>query len=327
MELSDGFRGDLLKLIAGTIDASAIVARYGTHYANSVTYGGLSKAEKSVTSQEIGSFAEEKWDASGSGGAKGASVSGGYGETSGSSTRNDSMFSQSDFIAVGGIGTTSSGGHAVGDNDTVPVRYDLYPLSDLLTPIFFPGNEKRLLGPARAKLSQSIDQHMEKAPAFSDINIGPKIYRLEFKSLSCSHKGDESGNEISIVGKIFALWHSDGGVSDLTLLDEPNGKSMSCGSGAASMPINKKALVVLSKNTTESKKSGFGKFLVGTSYLYEDDNSFDDLDDKIEFVELIGQSHQTDFAQAANGQTTSFFTGGENGAPSLKLTVQVTELK
>ncbi len=169
MLLDADFKYDILQLAQGDMSAQAFVAKYGTHYANAIHYGGIGKAQRSVTTTEFKQWAKESNSYKQEGGFDGgpaASIKakGGLTMASGDSSGRSSMFSTESWSAAGGSGSMTSLGWNVDERNSVPVRYDLRPLSELISPIFF-GEEwsttqRAGLLQARASLDAEITRYL-----------------------------------------------------------------------------------------------------------------------------------------------------------------------
>ncbi len=331
MVLADGFRRDLESFINNPANPQNIIRTYGSHYANAITYGGLGKAEKTMNSQQIGSYVSEKITSQQSVSFKGATLDGGFSSATSSSNSNESVFTQDDFLAVGGSGSMSASGWTVSDRDTVPVRYDLRPLSDLLSPLYFPSKgdvaRARKVNAARAKLSDAVTAHMASGPAFSDENIAPRLYRVEIHSLRCLDKGHDPSNSISVFGKIAMIYHDDGGVRTIDLFDKPEPVPLFCNNSSSNrgMPLGQKVTIIASRNTEESRLSGFASLMIFPIRLTEADDGVFDPHDPIE--DPRGNDVQVQLSTLANGQKRFLTFGTGEYAPTLRLEYTVTELK
>lgn len=334
-QLSDGFRRRMQMLIDGRDTPENFIGTFGTHYANAIIYGGLGRATKDMRSTEVGNFLSEKYSASVNGGVKGASLNGGFSEARSSSTNQQSVFTAEQFEAIGGSGSMSLSGWNVQDSDTVPVRYDLRPLSELLSPIYFPsnGDQNTVIkqNQARAKLSRAIEARMRSAPRLPDRYVGPRIYRVTFNKLTCLDNGDEGDATVDVYGKIAFGYHDDTGTKSINLFSatESSPKSIYCQRGNSSgVSLDRTALIVLSATAPSGSDSGFGRFYITDSQLFEDDNSFTDLDDRINADNRSTRLLSTAVAQAGRtGQVRDRFGSASADAPTLQVEYTITELK
>lgn len=286
MLLSADFKYDILQLAQGRTSAQAIIAKYGTHYANAIHYGGIGKAQRSVTTSEFKQWAKESNGFKQEGGFDGgpaASIKakGGLTMASGDSRGGSSMFSTESWSASGGSGSMTSLGWNVDERNAVPVRYDLRPLSELISPIFF-GEEwstaqRAGLLQARAGLDAEITRYLQSQPRADERTLGPAVYQLTFHGLQCVNNGDEGKADAYLYGDINVqvIGQEPGQTVNLFTAQESNPTKISC-NGGAEHPINRTVFV-----TGSRKGDGAASFLMSASGLYEDDNSFTDLDDPI----------------------------------------------
>lgn len=203
-QLSPEFKADLTDMIMGLRTGYDIVAKYGTHYANAITYGGAAVATKTFSQTEYATWRSENESASVSGGAKG--VSGNAGASEQESSRQNSLvsFSRSDFRSVGGTGGTTIEGFTPGERP-VPVLYDLRPISELARPFYLPELPRGMwqsFERAQKDLDQAIAYRFDQVP-LEQINVTPQaIYKVTFQGITCDAKGDEGDNEIELSGDI-----------------------------------------------------------------------------------------------------------------------------
>lgn len=292
MLLDADFKYDILQLAQGGISAQAFVAKYGTHYANAIHYGGIGKAQRSVTTTEFKQWAKEsngyKQNGGFDGGPAGSiNAKGGLTMASGDSKGGSSMFSTESWSAAGGSGSMTSLGWNVDERNSVPVRYDLRPLSDLISPIFF-GEEwstpqRAGLLQARASLDAEITRYLQSQPKPDARVLGPAVYQLTFHGLKCINNGDEGNADAYLYGDINATITGlePSQTVNLFTAAEANPTKISC-NGGAEHPINRTVIVAGSR-----KGDGAAAFLLSASGLYEDDNSFTDLDDPISVTSKV----------------------------------------
>ncbi|TRD10096.1 hypothetical protein FGU71_14000 [Erythrobacter insulae] len=330
IQLSDNFKRAIDQLANGRMTARQFRETYGSHYSKAIVYGGLGKAEKTMTSEQVASFVSEKYQAGGEGNLKGANLSGSFGESKSSSNSNESVFTRDEFEAVGGSGSMSFSGWSVSDADTVPVRYDLRPLSDLINPIFLDISTYEDLTKylkAYNALKAEIDNYVESAPKLSNRTVGPKIYEIFVDRLYCTNKGDNDGNSAYVYGKFTLLYRGDARDSQsITLMDSSeNGQKMFCGSGASgAQRIGKKALVTVTANSQYSGGGDHGWMgFVSTQASYEDEG-WKDKQDPI--APLPGMGRLFPIATKANGKIQKEIYG-LYPAPNLVLEYTIRELK
>lgn len=280
IELASGFRSDILRLAGGQMTAAAFRQAYGTHYAAAIHYGGIGKAERVVTTRELKDFVSESTTVSAEGAFKGVKMNGGFTAASGSTAGASSMFSKTAWRASGGSGSMSEGGWTVGEENSMPIRYDLRPLSDLVSPLYFAeewDSPRRgaLIG-ARQQLAAEIERHLASQPGLDDRLTTPIIYGLTFHSLVCMNNGDEGRADAWLFGKINAQVRGLDGTETLILFEGLEGglKKVVC-DGRSEHPIEKTVYVA------DSRTAGTAYFSILTEGLHEDDNSFTDPDDPL----------------------------------------------
>ncbi len=286
MLLDAFFKDAILQLADGTMTPAQFRERYGTHYANAIHFGGLAKAERTVTTTEFKQWAKESTSYKQEGGvdagpAGSFKAKGGLTMASGDSKGGNSMFSNETWKAVGGTGGMTSASWTVGDENSVPVRYDLRPLSELISPMFFPeewSSAKRgALLNARAQLDREITRYLQSQPRADDRLLGPAVYQLTFHGLKCLNNGDEGKGDAYLYGDINATitgLEPDQTVNLFTAT-EANATKISC-NGGAEHPINRTVFV------TGARRGGTAaSFYLTAPGLYENDNSFTDPDDPL----------------------------------------------
>lgn len=291
MLLDAGFKFDILALARNEITPQRFREKYGTHYANAIHYGGIAKNQRTVTSSEFKKWAKESTSYKQEGGFDGgpaASIKakGGLTMASGNAQEGTSMFSSETWSAIGGTGTFAASGWTVDQTTSVPVRYDLRPLSELISPIFL-GEEwgtplRDGLLRARQQLDGEITRYLQSQPKPDGRDFGPAVYELTFHSIECMNNGDEGKADAALYGKISArLWEADGEAPTLTLFDNPNegnDQLIKC-NGGSGIPINRTAVLLGRKTGTDKNK--FAAFQITTDGLFENDNSVTDLDDPL----------------------------------------------
>lgn len=291
MLLAPNFKYDILQLADNKMSAEKFRIKYGTHYANAIHYGGISKNERTVTTAEYKKWARESTSFEQEGGldagpAASLKAKGGLTIASGSANGGTSMFSSETWKAVGGNGGMSSNSWTVDERSSVPVRYDLRPLSELISPIFF-GDEwstsKRVgLQNARSQLDAEITRYLESQPKAEDKMIGPIVYQLTFNSLKCVSNGDDGTGPAILYGKISASVHGLEGYQDLILYNTSydnvdSAESISC-NGGKEYPINQTVLVAGNRNPNGA---GQGSFSIISEDVHEYDPSAVDYDEAI----------------------------------------------
>lgn len=322
--LSDDFREAVDQVATKTMSPETLVDNFGSHYANAIVYGALLWAEKDISNSDIASNVMESNGVKANGAFRGVNVSGSFSQTTDTSSGNSTMFKKDDFHMVGGGGTTSAPFANADDFNSVPMRYDLRPISELVSPIFFPtpGNQGKMNAylDAKKRIRAVVDARMANAPTFSDKYIGPEVYKVDFKAIRCTAKGDESNNEVSIYGKIVAVTSGDGGFNQITLFDDASGQKVNCDSSASLSVATDNAMVIGSPQEN-GQPSGWITF--ATSELYEDDDSVFDKDDPIGIQQ--GYTGDKTLEYLADGQDKHILMGGGD-SPTLDLVYTVTKL-
>jgi hypothetical protein len=336
MLLDPGFKYDVLQLADGQLSAASFVSKYGTHFANAIHYGGIGKNQRTVTSSEFKQWARESTSYKQEGGVDAGPVGsikakGGLTIASGNSRGGNSMFSSETWSSVGGAGSMSANGWSVDERNSVPVRYDLRPLSELISPIFFGeewGTAKRgsLLN-ARARLDSEITRYLQSQPQPDNRTLGPAVYQVTFHSLKCVSNGDEGTADANLYGDVNVSLYGMEPEQTVNLFTaaEGNPTKISC-NGGAELPINRTEFVTGARSGPKE-----AKFLLSVAGLYEDDNSFSDLDDVLivglvpTFVTLRdwrADQPRTDIAGTAIGNLP-----GSAGGPDLRVKVSFKQIQ
>ncbi|MEO0872881.1 MAG: MAC/perforin domain-containing protein, partial [Pseudomonadota bacterium] len=145
-------------------DYSAIINRFGTHYAYAVTYGASAKMTQDISEEAFSTVLSEsegeRQDAElrvlgSSLGMFNESMRSGLNGTSGQLSNEGGR-----FVAIGGNGSWDAGGYAKGDR-VAPILVDLRPLDELLNPINFP-DQPEIYTRVRLELAQSINQYLAR---------------------------------------------------------------------------------------------------------------------------------------------------------------------
>jgi hypothetical protein len=345
-ELSENFKRSVEDLASGRMNADNFVATFGTHYAKAISFGGLGKAEKSMTSTQVAEYLSERSSYSASGGAKGATLQGGFSEGRSSENSSESVFSRDEFQAVGGSGSMSFNGWTVTDGDTVPVRYDLRRLSDLVTPIFFDmksSNDMNRYLQAKNALRAAIDRRMNNTPPFSDRYAGPTFYEIELHQLRCTNRGDEKTNTVTLRGSMELSYADDTGPKQIPLFNNATGEAMTCGGAGKNLGI--KPLVILSAGSRNAGSPSYGAYSIAANLTEVDEGPPRSTSEEVRdgFITgltlglankavrdnddiIDGSTMLLSLQRDANGQrrTQSF---GRNPAPTLVLDYTIREIK
>lgn len=138
-----------------------LIDKFGTHYPYAVTYGSQARMwasfdQKTVARWKSGSQQVNANAGLAIGGFEIGVESSRYVEQGRSSSQLKES-SEAGFEAVGGTGSYSQEGHATGT--PVPILADLRPISDLLNPLYFPG-EPEIYHEARQRLEAAIARRL-----------------------------------------------------------------------------------------------------------------------------------------------------------------------
>jgi hypothetical protein len=344
--LSQNFIDAVERVGRGNMSADQFVSTWGTHYPKAITYGGLGKAEKTMTSTQVGEYLSKKYSVEVSGGAKGASLNGGFSESSSNSNGTESVFNRDEFQAVGGSGSMNFGGWQVSDNDTVPVRYDLRRLSDLINPILFPAEtqqESTMHFQAKRKIRAAIDARMSSAPALNGAFQAPKFYEVELHEFRCTNKGDDTTSSITLRGSLEMKYFDDQGSKSVPIYAGIGQEELSCGGSGKSL-IQKPLLIM---GNGQSSSRNYGNVWFSSDLVEVDDGPVRDtgeqvrdgiltgitlgLNNRIAYNaddDMTGQTTLlTPVARSANGQRRTAVIGGGGNDPTLQVTYTIRELK
>ena len=156
-------------------DFRELFSRFGTHYPYAVTYGAAGEVRQRITAR---AFERRRQSAtSSSSNERTAFV---VGETSsyrssetqsGSSVRETNEHGERTFDAVGGNGSWDQNGFSAGDAH-YPILADLRPLSDLLSPINFPGQPEIYIDLHR-RFAQAIEEYLVSKASLSEASLIP----------------------------------------------------------------------------------------------------------------------------------------------------------
>ena len=296
-KLDPFFESNIRKFVAGQITAEQFIADYGTHYAMAIHFGGIAEATREMTTAQLVSHAEKNFSVSGEGSLKGASLKGGYSEVESKSDTSGSMFSSSSFESRGGDGGMERASWSVNDSNGVPVRYDLRPLSDLISPVFFPKEFEASAtfasySNARRELDGAITRYMARFPALPNTPIGPRLYRLQFHSIQCLDNVGDGGEPAVLYGQIAAVVNHADGIDSPVLLKAEEGApiTLPCGPSASPYQIQTAPMFVASarngtlnhtpENPTDQNPLAFFQIVAGE--LFEQDPTALDYDDELD---------------------------------------------
>ena len=130
---------------------------------------------------------------------------------------------------------------------------------------------------ARAQLDNEITRYLQRQPKADDRLLGPAVYQLTFHGLKCLNNGDEGSADAYLYGDINATITGlePSQTVNLFTATEANPTKISC-NGGAEHPINRTVFV-----TSARRGETAASFHLTVAGLYEDDNSFTDLDDPL----------------------------------------------
>ncbi|MEO0463616.1 MAG: MAC/perforin domain-containing protein [Pseudomonadota bacterium] len=283
MELDYFFKNMVEELMTGRATYNQFFDRYGTHYASSVTYGGLGVSEETSQSLETAESLADKYS-----GGLNATATSKTGQQLGNSNMNNgnssfnssgSGFSTSSrqFRAVGGSGSTNAGSFQVDDKNVAPIMYDLRPISELINPALFdtggdPNKIRRLLQ-VRQALQNRINARQRSLPKLSTLRPkSSEAYRITFNNIRCTSSGSRSRSSILLNGEINAYFNDSLGANrELSLLskavteDTAETETIQCGPNAYPFGLVGKQMVVV-KSIQSPVNVTFG---VGPKALYD----------------------------------------------------------
>ncbi len=319
-ELSDRFKRDVERLASNQMTPQSFISSYGSHYAKAITYGGIAKAEKIMTSEEFKKWRSFEFKGSASGTFKGVTGSAGGGYSQSNASSNSRVFTNKDFRGYGGNGAANLEAWQVNDDDSIPVRYDLRPISDLISPIYFSAgndvNKSLSYSRARARLADAVDAYM-RSGAGKIANIRPLVYyELEIKALRCTKVGDDDDKYVELTGDI-TLELPGSNLLPSSLFHAVSERRIYCGPRAPGFRIN----------STFELDPGKTRFRIVSSNLLENDPTVFDKDEAIS-----GSSRGSTYDAerlTANRSTvvrSETFTGGTY-APTLVLDYEIRKIQ
>ncbi|MBV8911618.1 MAG: hypothetical protein JOZ05_01110 [Acetobacteraceae bacterium] len=185
--LDDEFASDLDTLIRGPSPTQAkyIVDHYGTHYPNSLGYGGRALKLRKVSTTEFADTVSKDYNASASGTFRGVTASVDYSNSQTNSNTTSNSFSSEDYSSVGSTGSMDASGFHVSVQTQVPVLFDLRPLDGLISPLFFPQYPMAKLQTAKTALQAAIADHIAKAPKLDTTSHFPDMFQVKVSGITC----------------------------------------------------------------------------------------------------------------------------------------------
>lgn len=150
----------------------ALIDRFGTHYPYAVTYGASARMTMDLDETSYANRMRESESFSANAGLTIYGVGGevNMSEQSGRSEgRSGRMANEKvTFVAVGGNGAWNHNGYTAGE-DHYPILLDLRPISELLNPIYFPGDPEVYVT-VRRNLEAAVARYLDAYPANNPID-------------------------------------------------------------------------------------------------------------------------------------------------------------
>jgi hypothetical protein len=155
-----------------------LIAKFGTHYAQAVTFGASAKMTQTFDEK---SYLEEFGSSTDFGGEAvskifGVGGSAHYSKLSGSKTSNSGTIGSegATFVAVGGNGSWDQNGYSAGGTP-YPILLDLRPIDELLSPLNFP-DEELVYTQLRYTLKKRLEEYLKgRAKTFKDVFFSPQL--------------------------------------------------------------------------------------------------------------------------------------------------------
>ena len=203
------------------------------------------------------------------------------------------------------------------DNNTVPVRYDLRPLSELISPVFFKSGADQAKASrynrARTSLANAIAAHMATARLSDEKLIA---YELEVVALRCTSDGDDSDGIAEMTGNIVLKRPPGSNILDTNILQMRSERKVYC-NGVGKVAIN--------QTFTISNPNEF-QFRIAAENLVENDPTAFDVDEK---VNRSSDQYFINIAQEARGKswidkTVTF--SGDGDAPRLVVDYRIRKM-
>jgi hypothetical protein len=178
----------------------ALIDRFGTHYPYAVTYGATARMTHDLNASEYSHRASTNSSYSAN---AGATIYGVQGEVnvsaqSGRSTGSSGTMSdeKTTFVAVGGNGSWDQNGYSAGE-DHYPILLDLRPISDLLNPMYFPGQpdiyvtvRKNLEAATRRYLAGFVsdpEKTIQTVSWLPEVEVEPiEVWRVYIRHIWCA---------------------------------------------------------------------------------------------------------------------------------------------
>lgn len=185
--LADEFSSDLRRFIksSNVTAASAIIELYGTHYPNAITYGARGVNLRRVQVSDFASMASTGYNASATGTYNTASATGSYSKQQTDSEKTGNSYSQEDYHSIGTSGSTNFAMFNASKETQAPVVFDLRPLDQLISPLFFPTEDQNLLKNARSLMQTAIQERIAAAPSLDYTSHFPDMFQITIGGITC----------------------------------------------------------------------------------------------------------------------------------------------
>ena len=159
----------------------ALIQRFGTHYPYAVTYGATARMTMDMDETSYANRLSKSESFSANAGLTVFGVGGevNMSEQAGETTAQEGRMvnEQVRFIAVGGNGSWDNNGYSAGE-DQYPILLDLRPISELLNPMYFPG-QPEIYVTVRKNLEATIRRYLDSFPASQPISTASWIEGIE----------------------------------------------------------------------------------------------------------------------------------------------------
>lgn len=159
----------------------ALIDRFGTHYPYAVTYGATARMTMDLDEESYANRQSQSESFSANAGATIFGVSGevNMSEQAGKSSGTEGRMANENvsFIAVGGNGSWDNNGYSAGE-DQYPILLDLRPISELLNPMYFPG-EPQIYVTVRKNLEAAIARYLASFPARDPVSTASWVEGIE----------------------------------------------------------------------------------------------------------------------------------------------------
>jgi hypothetical protein len=289
--LSADFTGKLLTLYNASDSQRAAAAAdmvnlYGTHYANAIIYGGLGFVKERMDAKTYGTMAEKAYTASLSAGDKSmAGVEMTQSESTKRVAATTSNYTSKTWESRGGAGSFSANGWNVAMENAVPVYYDLRTIDELIEPVILSKVLTGLHDPKKAEaarnaLKSAIENRFAQFPVPGNASRKPAVYALNIKGIACINGGDEGEKTpIDLFGNITLSVFDGSGTREVVLFDAQKAQNLKCDGQTNSTVVGAQSPILWFADGSNGSAAAPVHPARIDYDLYEDDNSFTDLDD------------------------------------------------